>query len=203
MAFDSSKLDSFNGKNVSLSDDSPARLNGLRSRSPAKDANSKEPSKASNGQAYLDVPLQDAFRPSLDTLSVFSADYDNDRSTGRSLQPNIGGGSSKSPVPSRTWKEKWGAIWQRNRGVALVLLSQFFGSLMSVATRLLEISDVNGEAMSPFQILLARMSITSTCCLLYMWWAKVEDGPFGKKDVRHLLVIRGLCGFFGGEIMLS
>ena len=53
------------------------------------------------------------------------------------------------------------------------------------------------------QILLARMSITSLLCFLYMWWADVPHAPFGMKEVRGILVVRGLGGFFGGWLSPS
>ena len=33
-----------------------------------------------------------------------------------------------------------------------------------------------------------------------MWWAHVEHFPFGNKEVRTLLFLRGFGGFFGGEL---
>lgn len=85
-------------------------------------------------------------------------------------------------------------FWARNKGAILVAMSQFFAALMNLGARLLE---VEGEGMHPMQVLLLRQSITSVCCLTYMWWMKTPDGPFGRKDVRHLLFIRGFVGFFG------
>ena len=37
--------------------------------------------------------------------------------------------------------------------------------------------------------------------LTYMWWAKVPDAPLGKKELRPILVLRGLGGFFGGPLI--
>lgn len=31
----------------------------------------------------------------------------------------------------------------------------------------------------------------------YQWLAKVEDAPFGSREVRKLLIARGVGGFFG------
>ena len=47
------------------------------------------------------------------------------------------------------------------------------------------------------QIIFARMIITTAFSLLYMWWTKVEHWPLGPREVRGLLVARGLGGFFG------
>jgi hypothetical protein len=41
------------------------------------------------------------------------------------------------------------------------------------------------------------MGITVLCSSLYMWLAKTEHFPLGMKEVRSLLVARGLFGFFG------
>ncbi|RYN81250.1 hypothetical protein AA0120_g10206 [Alternaria tenuissima] len=54
-----------------------------------------------------------------------------------------------------------------------------------------------GNGYHPFQILFARMSITVACSSFYMWYKKTEHFPFGMKEVRSLLVARGLFGFFG------
>ncbi|KAI6779817.1 tip49 [Emericellopsis cladophorae] len=85
-------------------------------------------------------------------------------------------------------------FWARNKGPVLVATSQFFGALMNLSARLLE---TDGEGMHPVQVLLMRQSITSLCCFMYMWWMSTPGGPFGTKDIRILLLIRGLSGFFG------
>jgi len=86
------------------------------------------------------------------------------------------------------------SFWTRNRGVLLVALSQLFGALMNLTARLLELE---GNGMHPFQVLFARQGLTTICCCIYMWWTKVPDFPLGKKEVRWLLVARGVSGFFG------
>ena len=43
-----------------------------------------------------------------------------------------------------------------------------------------------------------RMSVTLIFSLVYLYWARIPHAPFGKKDVRGLLVARGTGGFFGG-----
>jgi hypothetical protein len=86
------------------------------------------------------------------------------------------------------------SFWTRNRGVLLVGLSQLFGALMNLTARLLELE---GDGMHPFQVLFARQGLTTICCCVYMWWTKVPDFPLGKKEVRWLLVVRGVSGFFG------
>lgn len=34
---------------------------------------------------------------------------------------------------------------------------------------------------------------------IYQWWAKVHEAPFGAREVRGLLIARGVGGFFGGK----
>lgn len=105
---------------------------------------------------------------------------------------------SRSPAPpAKTFREKLRAFWVDNLGLILVLVSQLFGTLMNVTTRMLEVEGNNGKGYHPFQILFARMGITAVCSSWYMWWARTKDFPFGVKEVRSLLVARGLFGFFG------
>jgi hypothetical protein len=107
-------------------------------------------------------------------------------------------GVSPYPVPSlpepKTFKNVWKKFWARNRGLFLVSLSQLFGALMNVTTRLLELE---GEGMDPLQVLFARMSLTMIFCFAWMRWKNVPDYPLGQKGIRWLLVLRGLTGFFG------
>lgn len=53
--------------------------------------------------------------------------------------------ASRSPAPLRTAKGKLQAIWTKNKGLFLVLISQFFGALMNVTTRLLEMEGNDGK----------------------------------------------------------
>ncbi|KAH8596421.1 hypothetical protein B0O99DRAFT_498117, partial [Bisporella sp. PMI_857] len=85
-------------------------------------------------------------------------------------------------------------FWYSNLGLFLVTISQMFGALMNVTTRLLE---GEGEGMHPFQVLFARMPLTLVFCCLILWYKNVPGFPLGIKEVRWLLVARGLTGFFG------
>ena len=53
------------------------------------------------------------------------------------------------------------------------------------------------------QILFARMVGTLVLSFTYQWLAKVKDAPFGPKEVWTLLILRGVGGFFGGELIQS
>ncbi|CAM1503931.1 Fc.00g015220.m01.CDS01 [Cosmosporella sp. VM-42] len=85
-------------------------------------------------------------------------------------------------------------FWLANKPSILVALSQFFGALMNLSARLLEFE---GDGMHPVQVLLLRQSMTSVCCMLYMWYMQTPHFPFGRKDIRWLLLARGCSGFFG------
>lgn len=102
----------------------------------------------------------------------------------------------KSSPRKKSWRVRFWEIWDGNYGLMLVFLAQLFATLMNVTTGLLE-SKVDGGGMNPFQILFARMSITVVCSLVYMWYKSTPDWPLGAKEVRWLLVARGVGGFFG------
>jgi hypothetical protein len=53
--------------------------------------------------------------------------------------------SSRSPAPQTSLKGKIHASWLRNKGLALVLIAQIFGTLMNVTTRLLEMEGNQGK----------------------------------------------------------
>jgi hypothetical protein len=85
-------------------------------------------------------------------------------------------------------------FWTRNKGPILVAVSQFFGALMNLSARLLE---VEGKGMHPIQVLFIRQFMTSACCVSYMWWKSTPNFPFGIREIRGLLFIRGISGFMG------
>lgn len=101
---------------------------------------------------------------------------------------------SNGPVSPSSEGSPLQKFWIRNKGAILVAASQLFGALMNLSARLLEL---DGEGMHPVQALLIRQSLTSILCLLYMWWTKTPDGPFGHKSLKWLLLLRGFGGFFG------
>ncbi|KAG0638687.1 hypothetical protein HOY80DRAFT_905893 [Tuber brumale] len=102
--------------------------------------------------------------------------------------------------PSRPRVERaW--IWSKsvvykNRGLLLVLLSQFFGSTMSLCTRVLETSFPE-QKMHAMQILFIRQSVTTVLVGILMVSRSVEHAPWGPWGVRWLLIARGFGGFFG------
>ncbi|RKL35522.1 hypothetical protein BFJ72_g8752 [Fusarium proliferatum] len=97
-------------------------------------------------------------------------------------------------LPAETPPSKWRQFWLKNKPAAYVALSQFFGALMNLSARLVELE---GDGMHPVQALLMRHSITALFCSAYMWWNKTPDFPFGKKEIRWLLWLRGASGFWG------
>ena len=161
----------------------------------------KTPAKIGTHEPFLNVPVHSTFARSSDAssdLSLYSADNDNERSAER-LLPALRGYrlDSRSPTPNVSWKAKGLQLWAKNKGLVLVILSQLFGVMMNVTTRLLEMDGKHGPGMHPFQILVARMSGTLILSGIYQWLAKVEHAPFGPREVWKLLVARGVGGFFG------
>jgi hypothetical protein len=64
---------------------------------------------------------------------------------------------SQSPAPAKGIRGRVKASWVRNKGLALVLLAQVFGTLMNVTTRILELEGNNGKGLHPFQVCTCRM----------------------------------------------
>ncbi|KAI1378483.1 hypothetical protein F4677DRAFT_397006 [Hypoxylon crocopeplum] len=95
----------------------------------------------------------------------------------------------------RTVWRKLKGFYERNIGLFFVFMAQVFASLMTMATRLLETGfEIKFHAL---QIIFVRMLATAVLGSLYMWYKKVPDFPLGRRDVRGLLVLRGLAGFTG------
>ncbi|TKX22173.1 hypothetical protein C1H76_5606 [Elsinoe australis] len=136
---------------------------------------------------HLEVPLIPSRPSSPGTLSNISVE-----DWQRSQFPKHA--SFRNPA---TWKAKINTFWVKNLGLFYMILAQFFGTAMNVTTRFLEIEGNKGKGLHPFQVLFARMSITVILSMAYMWYSKTPHFPFGAKEVRWLLVARGLGGFFG------
>ncbi|KEQ82638.1 hypothetical protein M438DRAFT_398227 [Aureobasidium pullulans EXF-150] len=154
-----------------------------------------------NESQFLEPPQHRApHRPlSPDTLSNLSAE-EFDQLGPRNDEPSVwldGGHQALKPSWTAKWQAKLRASWTRNAGLFYMLLAQVFGVMMNVTTRLLEIEGNKGKGLHPFQILFARMSITVVLSSLYMWYTKTPHFPLGNREVRWLLVARGLGGFWG------
>lgn len=95
-----------------------------------------------------------AIRVSSPDSTLLSVDDAADLRFGRS--PNHGNTrdarrhASRSPAPSKGLKARIRRSWIANKGLALVLIAQLFGTLMNVTTRMLEMEGNNGMADSSF-----------------------------------------------------
>ncbi|KAL8927781.1 MAG: hypothetical protein Q9208_002197 [Pyrenodesmia sp. 3 TL-2023] len=171
---------------------------GVGSAEDPADQSPPRPKKADGkGRGRAVSPPQPSFRQSSDDdRSIYSADDEHEGQRGRLLAPSILRYKSVSPTtaPSWSWRAKGNALWTANKGLVLVLVAQFFGGLMNVTTRLLETSV---DHLNAFQVMFVRMGITLLLSSVYMWWAQVDQFPFGPKEVRSLLLARGFGGFFG------
>ncbi|KAH6656232.1 hypothetical protein BKA67DRAFT_496530, partial [Truncatella angustata] len=83
--------------------------------------------------------------------------------------------------------------WLHNGGPILIVCAQFFGAVMNLSARLLEVED----GLHPMQILFARMAATVVCCFTYMRYRNVPAAPWGPPEIRRLLVLRACAGFVG------
>lgn len=89
---------------------------------------------------HLDVPLATAFRNSstetLSNLSIYSANNENERISGRLLSPTPATTDPYLSSKPQSWRKSVQDFWIENKGCALVLLAQLFGALMAATTRL-------------------------------------------------------------------
>lgn len=76
----------------------------------------------------------------------------------------------------------------------LVVTSSVFSSAMALFTKLLELGD---DGMDAFQILFIRMGVTTIWCTSLLCWKGKPDSLIGPREVRGLLLLRGISGFFG------
>ena len=186
---------------MSLSESEPeedkAGLLSTESRSLNNDSRATTPTPSNiERKRFLPVPLTGPIRPlSPDLLSNFSVDeYDQIRP--RHLSRERPSGLKSVPL-RRGWRGRLDAFWNRNAGIAYMIVAQAFGVIMNTFTRLLEIEGNKGKGLHPAQILFARMSITLVLCCSYMYSKKTPTFPLGMPEVRWLLVARGFGGFFG------
>ena len=82
--------------------------------------------------------------------SLLSIDDSNNILYGRNpdylSEPHSRRHASRSPAPPQTANGKLQALWYKNKGLFLVLISQFFGTLMNITTRLLEMEGNDGKS---------------------------------------------------------
>ena len=113
---------------------------------------SKATGKLSTSKPRLELPPQNTFRLSSDSISR-SSTHTIDNGNEASVLVSQGLDAAPAALPSkRTWKSTWKLFWKRNKGVSLVLLSQFFGGLMNATIRFLETDSSSGDSMEPFQV---------------------------------------------------
>ncbi|KAK6368061.1 hypothetical protein LTS17_009801 [Exophiala oligosperma] len=198
---DTSNVSPRNDVNQSLGEPSITSSSSSSSSTPAA---TTPPIRNDARKSYLDVPaFHPTFRPSLDStftelseLSFHSEELRNTRPLIRSVPED-----ARRPPATSFWSRFAVALHKFyifNYGAMLVILAQFFGVGMNVSTQLLETAGSHGEPMHPYQILFVRQSITAALCTAYGLYTKsIPDFPLGPRDVRWLLVSRGLCGFFG------
>jgi len=123
-----------------------------------------KPTQQPNKHHMIDVPAlksgetpEDTLRvnrgairmPSPDPSAISIDDLHNIRLGQNSMHVPFHGESYDlpSPVPPGTLKGRIQASWKANKGLALVLISQVFGTLMNVTTRILETEGNHGTIL--------------------------------------------------------
>lgn len=109
--------------------------------------------------------------------------------------PPLPSPSPTSPLISVMAKFK--SFIYKNRGVFLLLVAEFLSSSMGITTRYLETSLPSGRKLHPFHIMWCRMSVTLLCSLVLGWYQGTQFFPFGRKEIRPLLILRSMGGFVG------
>jgi hypothetical protein len=104
-------------------------------------------------EASLNVIFGGGIRAASPDPSLLSIDDSNNIRLGRNPDyvpvASLGRHASRSPAPHpQTWSGRFALFWIRNKGLAYVLFSQLFGTLMNVTTRTLEIE--GNEGMSKY-----------------------------------------------------
>ncbi|GAP85682.1 putative integral membrane protein DUF6 [Rosellinia necatrix] len=117
------------------------------------------------------------------------------------LPPPILTGPASISLPNVATKgiNIWGFFalqWRKHKAPIYVFSAQFFGALMNLFARLLELGETDTK-LHPMQLLLWRMLITTLGCSFYILRHRIPHGLLGSPDVRWLLVARGVSGFFG------
>lgn len=158
----------------------------------------------SNSTDQVTTPLMADTGHQLNTRSSFSDSLDftlsDDDLTGEDYSRPISFSSSTSSSSLKNpfdLSEVSQFFW-KNLGLFLIILSQFFNSLMVVTTKLLVKDPAFGDdPIHPAQILFVRMAITFMGCYLYLKYVMKVDDVFGPREIRWWLIARGTTGFFG------
>ncbi|KLU89563.1 hypothetical protein MAPG_08534 [Magnaporthiopsis poae ATCC 64411] len=103
-----------------------------------------------------------------------------------------------SPLKAQTL-----STWTKHRAAILMLAATLCGITMNTCARFLEHGggsdgeDPSRRPMHPMQMLLVRMAVTVFFSSVYMRWRPSPQFPWGGRELRGLLLLRGVCGFFG------
>lgn len=143
MSFTSSKPESNHGKDKGKSI--------ATANSSAPFADDEASVEESGSRPRLAISLQSASTRSSDTFAAVPTHSVIDENE-RRMSFELGSADILiSKGPTNNWNSKWQTIWGHNKGIVLVIVSQFFGALMNLATRLLE-TEGNGHEMHTFEV---------------------------------------------------
>ncbi|KAI0641731.1 drug/metabolite transporter [Trametes meyenii] len=85
-------------------------------------------------------------------------------------------------------------LFKNNTGLLLIALSQAFTSLMGVFVKMLSTTE---NPVPPVELIWVRMVLTWVVCASYMTLVNVPNPILGPREIRLLLIVRGLAGFVG------
>ncbi|KAL8354347.1 hypothetical protein RB601_003963 [Gaeumannomyces tritici] len=144
-------------------------------------------------------PKQTA-RPKAESIRRENDDSSSSRSSSSTDGcPSYGATPSRPPRQSAL-RARTLSAWTKHRAAILMLGATVCGVTMNTCARFLEHGgggDPSRPPMHPLQLLLARMAVTVAFSSAYMAWRRRSQFPWGRRDVRGLLLLRGACGFFG------
>lgn len=121
----------------------------------------------------------------LERFPQYEVDSDSDNHT------TVVGRVRNCATRIRLWASKFA---EANMGIGYLLMSQLFGSVMALSSKMLE-TDPDNEPLHPFEILSIRMTITLVVCVYVLKYKMKVDSLLGPKEVRGWLLVRGLVGF--------
>ncbi|KAI0192628.1 hypothetical protein EV127DRAFT_336571 [Xylaria flabelliformis] len=112
--------------------------------------------------------------------------------------PSTASTNAPSRPPSRRTTIRTFCVsqWRKHKAPIFVFGAQFFGALMNLFARILELGDTDTK-LHPMQLLLWRMLLTCLVCSIYIIKKQIPYGVLGSPEVRPLLVPRGIAGFCG------
>lgn len=117
-------------------------------------------------------------------------------SSGPSISPSVEEDDDKR-IPEVKHGNAITRVFYAYRGAFLILLAEFLMSVMNVVARYLQTSLPPERKLHPFHVMFWRMSVTCSCCLVWGFYNRIPEFPFGKRELWPILLLRAGSGFVG------